>query len=96
MAKMAPVHPGNGVLHWGDRIEIPNPTDAVEEVLAVPVTLLRGNSDLVVDRLRQAVINRGNKTTRYRLTHLDEGKTPDSPPDAGWIAWVIAEPQPTN
>ena len=90
---MAPVHPGNGMLHWGDRFEIPNPTDAPADVLAVPVTLLRGNGDLVLDRLRQAVINRGTKTTRFRLSDLTKRRLPDAPESAEWTAWVVAEPR---
>ena len=93
MAKMAPVHPGNGMLHWGSRIEIPNPVEANVDILAVPVTLLRGKGDLTMDRLRQAIINRGTKTTRFRLTSLEEGYLPDAPEGAEWTAWVVAEPR---
>ena len=93
MAKMAPVHPGNGMLHWGDRIEIPNPTESPSSILAVPVTLLRGNGDLVIDRLRQAVINRGTKATRFRLSDLVKRRLPDAPEGAEWTAWVVAEPR---
>jgi len=93
MAAMAPVHPGNGMLHWGDRIEIPNPTESPSSILAVPVTLLRGNGDLVVDRLRQAVINRGTKTARFRLSKLENLAIPDAPKGAEWTAWVVAEPR---
>jgi len=92
MAKMAPVHPGNGMLHWGSRIEIPNPTESPSDILAVPVTLLRGNGDLVRDRLGQAIRNRGTKTTRFRLSNLVERRLPDAPAGAEWTAWVVAEP----
>jgi hypothetical protein len=92
MAKMAPVHPGNGMLHWGSRIEIPNPTESSTDILAVPVTLLRGKGDLTIDRLRQAIRNRGTKTTRFRLTDLTKRRLPDAPEGAEWTAWVIAEP----
>jgi hypothetical protein len=89
---MAPVHPGNGMLHWGDRFEIPNPTESPSSILAVPVTLLRGNGDLVIDRLGQAIRNRGTKTTRFRLSNLQERRLPDAPAGAEWTAWVVAEP----
>jgi len=91
MAKMAPVHPGNGMLHWGDRIEIPNPTESPTDIIAVPVTLLRRNSDLVRDRLGQAVRNRATRTTLFRLTELAKRRLPDAPEGAEWTAWVIAE-----
>ena len=91
MAKMAPVHPGNGMLHWGDRLEIPNPTDAPCDILAVPVTLLRGNGDLVLDRLRQAIRNRAKGGVAYRLTNLEERTLPDAPEGATWTAWVVGE-----
>jgi hypothetical protein len=91
MAKMAPVHPGNGMLHWGDRIEIPNPTESSTEILAVPVTLLRGNGDLVIDRLRQAIINRGTKSSRFRLANLEQDTIPGAPKGAEWTAWVVSE-----
>ena len=91
MAKLTPVHPGNGNLHWGGRIEIPNP-GSTSEVLAVPVTLLlRGNGDLVLDRLRQAVRNRAKGGVAYRLTHLEERTLPDAPKGAAWTAWVVGE-----
>lgn len=92
MAKMAPVHPGNGMLHWGGRIEIPNPTESPSDILAVPVTLLRRNSDLVRDRLGQAIRNRATKTTRFRLSDLVKRRLPDAPEGAEWTAWVVAEP----
>jgi len=92
MAKMAPVHPGNGMLHWGDRFEIPNPTESPSDILAVPVTLLRRNSDLVRDRLGQAIRNRATKTTRFRLSSLTKRRLPDAPEGAEWTAWVVAEP----
>ena len=91
MAKMAPVHPGNGMLHWGSRIEIPNPTESPTDILAVPVTLLRRNSDLVRDRLGQAIRNRATKTTRFRLSKLENMAIPDAPKGAEWTAWVVAE-----
>ena len=87
MAKMAPVHPGNGMLHWGDRLEIPNPTEAPCDILAVPVTLLRGTGDLVLDRLRQAVRNRAKGGVAY----LEERTLPDAPKGAAWTAWVVGE-----
>ena len=93
MAKMAPVHPGNGMLHWGDRFEIPNPTESPSSILAVPVTLLRGNGDLVIDRLRQAIRNRATKTSLFRLTRLENMAIPDAPKGAEWTAWVVAEPR---
>jgi len=96
MARFAPVHPGNGVLHWGGRFEIPNPTDAPADILAVPVTLLRRNGDLVLDRLRQAVRSRARNGVTYRLTHLEERTLPDAPTGATWTAWVIAERLPTE
>ena len=90
MAKLTPVHPGNGNLHWGGRIEIPNP-GSTSEVLAVPVTLLRGKSDLSMDRLRHAVWARATKTHTFRLMDLQERKLPDAPEGAAWTAWVVAE-----
>ena len=94
MARFAPVHPGNGMLHWGGRFEIPNPTESRTDVLAVPVTLLRGNGDLVIDRLRQAVMNRATRTHTFRLMNLEERTLPDSPNGATWTAWVLAERLP--
>ena len=94
MARFAPVHPGNGMLHWGGRFEIPNPTESRTDVLAVPVTLLRGNGDLVLDRLRQAIRNRARNGVDYRLTHLEERTLPDAPTGATWTAWVLAERLP--
>jgi len=91
MAKMAPVHPGNGMLHWGSRIEIPNPTESPSDILAVPVTLLRGKSDLSVDRLRQVIRNRAKGGVTYRLTNLEERTLPGAPDGATWTAWVVGE-----
>lgn len=88
MARFAPVHPGNGVLHWGGRFEIP------DDILAVPVTLLRGKSDLSMDRLRTAVMGRATRTHTFRLMDLQHYKLPDAPEGATWTAWVRAERRP--
>ena len=88
---MAPVHPGNGMLHWGSRVEVPRATEWEENWVAVPVTLLRGNSDLTVDRLRQVIIGRGTRTTRFRFRDLRQLRVPGAPEGAEWTAWVTAE-----
>lgn len=91
MAKLTPIHPGNGNLHWGGRIEVPRATDWEDQLLAVPVTLLRPKGDLVMDRLRHAVWERATKTHRFTLVDVQEMRTPDAPEGAGWTAWVRME-----
>ena len=91
MAKMTPVHPGNGNLHWGDRLEVPRATDWEDHFLAVPVTLLRPKGDLVMDRLRNVVWTRATRTHRFTLQDLQEMQVPDSPEGAKWTAWVKVE-----
>lgn len=91
MAKLTPIHPGNGNLHWGRRIEVPNPISPPTGVVAVPVTLLRPKGDLVMDRLRHAVWARATKTHTFRLMDVYERKLPDAPEGAGWTAWVMVE-----
>lgn len=91
MAKLTPIHPGNGTLHWGLRLEIPKATDWEEQLMAVPVTLMRPKGDLVMDRLRQAVWERATKTHRFSLLDVQGFRIPEAPEGATWTAWVRVE-----
>ena len=92
MAKLTPIHPGNGNLHWGERLEIPADGDwDADSLILVPVTLLRSKGDLVMDRLRHTVWARASKTHRFSLLEFQEVRMVNAPVGAEWTAWVRAE-----